>query len=90
MFETQIHLGGSRRSAGRSSGGPRRSQGAPKGGPRGPREGPGGTENVEGFLGASWEGPGGPLGWCWRSGAVLRLVLGYENVDISLVFNVVS
>ena len=38
-------------------------------------------------LGASWDRPGGPLGWFWRSGAILESVLGGQNVDISLVLD---
>ena len=36
-------------------------------------------------LGASWDRPGGRLGWFWRSGAILGSVLGGQNVVISLV-----
>ena len=36
-------------------------------------------------LATSWDRPGGPLGWFWRSGAILGSVLGGQNVAISLV-----
>ena len=89
MFETQLHLGGSWRSSGRSSGGHRgvlrKPQRAPKTGPRVSLGGSGRHRKRRRL-----EGPGGPLGWFWRSGAILRSVLGYEKVNISLVFNVVS
>ena len=36
-------------------------------------------------LGASWDGPGRPLGCFWRYGAILGSVLRGQNVAISLV-----
>ena len=48
---------------------------------------PGGTQgrrkNGGGSLGASWDGPGSPLGWFWRYGAILGSVLGGQNDVIS-------
>ena len=49
---------------------------------------PGGSENGGGSRGASWDGPGRPLGWFRRYGAILGSVLAGQNVSISLVLNV--
>ena len=57
------------------------------GGPRGASGGSKVTENAPNFLGASLERPGGPLGWFWRSGVILRSVLGGQNVVTSLVLD---
>ena len=46
---------------------------------------PGGTKNGGGSLGASWDGPGGPLGCFWRYGAILGSVLRCQNVAFSLI-----
>ena len=48
---------------------------------------PAGTKNGGGSLGASWDGPGRPLGCFWRCGAILGSVLRDQNVVISLVLN---
>ena len=52
---------------------------------------PGGTQgrrkNGGGSLGASWDGPGSPLGWFWRYGAILGSVLGGQNVAIPMVLD---
>ena len=54
--------------------------------PGGPWGGVGGTQNRRCFFRASREGPGELLGWLWCSGVVLGLVLGSQNVAISLIF----
>ena len=68
------------RGLGRSLGVPRgslgvsqESLGVPEGVPRG-------AENGEASLGASWDGPGGPLGWFWRYLAILGSVVGGQSV----------
>ena len=38
-----------------------------------------------GSVGASWDGPGRPLGCFWRYGAILGSVLRCQKVAISLV-----
>ena len=38
-------------------------------------------------LGASWDRPGEPLGYFWRSEVLLGSVLEAQNVDISLVLD---
>ena len=53
----------------------------------GPWEVPGGTKNRGGSLGASWDGPGRPLGCFWRYGAILGSVLRDQNAVISLVLD---
>ena len=55
--------------------------------PESPWEVPGGSQNGSGSLGASWNGPGRPLGWFWSSWAILGAVLGGQNVCISLVLD---
>ena len=62
--------------------GPRRVRGGPLEGPRAPKM-------LPKFLGESperlWSVLGGLLGWFWRSGVLLGLFLGSQNVVISLV-----
>ena len=54
-------------------------------------EGPRAPKTLPKFLGESLERPwsvlGGLLGWFWRSGVLLGLVLGSQNVHISLVLH---
>ena len=64
----------------RSLGGP---WGCPWGGLWGSWGEPGEEEKRRRFSGASWDGPGSPLGWFWRYGAILGSVLGGQTVVIS-------
>ena len=55
--------------------------------PESPWEVPGGSQNGGGSQGASWNGPGRPLGWFWSSWTILGAVLGGQNLFISLVLD---
>ena len=64
---------------------PRGVLGGPWGSLEVPGEVPGGTKNGGCSRGASWDGPGRPLGCFWRYWAILVSVLRSQNVVISKV-----